>query len=356
MVARRCELLLSLSGLLACGAAHAESPYCEKVKARANGDAALLMAPRAVVQGIRFPASGQLDVGALAGNGYQLRAGLAFSPLDFYKGLRVKELGDASCAEHGASEGLKDSLARAEVRARFAATKEQESYLSSRQAEWRTLLKTAAGRLESRVITLVQFEDLRGRADALERKLVVVQGASRELATDGATTPAAGLRELTQGYVASTAKVEHEAARVRSLDAWKFQMAGGVIPQAPVDWYGLVELQFSFGAFEHNRQNGLAVEARDAEVRHAPYELSQHARTLVTRMRASKESAERESELLDSEIAFLTRTRHTLDASDAENVAHARDALAIEQIAIESDRVFSRAFAKALSSFLEERK
>jgi hypothetical protein len=37
-------------------------------------------------------------------------------------------------------------------------------------------------------------------------------------------------------------------------------------------------------------------------------------------------------------------------------VAHARDALAIEQIAIEADRMFLRVFASALSSFLEAQK
>jgi hypothetical protein len=314
------------------------------------------MAPKAVVQGIHFPGNGQLDVGGMAGEGYQLRAGLTFSPLDFYKGTRVKELGDASCAQQGASEGLQDTLSRAEVRARFAAAREQEKYLSSRQGEWLALLKTAKDRLESRVITLVQFEDLRGRADALERKLVVVQGSSRELAEEGATPPAGSLRELTHGYVASAAWVERETSRIRSLDAWRFHMAGGVIPHAPVDWYGLVELQFSFGAFELNRQNGLSVEARDAEVRRASYELPEHARALVAKARSWKENAEREGEMLDSEIAFLTRTRHTLDASSAENVAHARDALAIEQIAIEADRMFLRVFASALSSFLEAQK
>ncbi len=59
--------------------------------------------------------------------------------------------------------------------------------------------------------------------------------------------------------------------------------------------------------------------------------------------------------MLDREIAFLARTHHALDASEAENVAHARDALAVEQIALESDRVYLRALAKALSPLLEQR-
>src|ERR1044071_8136249 len=50
------------------------TPYCRQVRARAQSDADLLMMPRVLVQGIRFPKGAQqFDSGATTDQGYQLR-------------------------------------------------------------------------------------------------------------------------------------------------------------------------------------------------------------------------------------------------------------------------------------------
>src|SRR5688572_28613470 len=96
-------MLLSILTCLAVSA-HAlpavaqDSPYCRQVRARAASEAGLLMTPRVLVQGIRFPRGAQqLDSGPTVGDGYQLRTGLAFSPLDFIKGQTLLRVGDADC-------------------------------------------------------------------------------------------------------------------------------------------------------------------------------------------------------------------------------------------------------------------
>jgi hypothetical protein len=53
-----------------------DSSYCRRVRARAASDAALLMAPRVVLRGLRFPQTGQVDAasGALGACSTALRS------------------------------------------------------------------------------------------------------------------------------------------------------------------------------------------------------------------------------------------------------------------------------------------
>ena len=65
--------------------------------------------------------------------------------------------------------------------------------------------------------------------------------------------------------------IENPFASARWIPG-SFQVMGGIIPQAPVDWYGLAEVQFNFGAFEHHREDDLFVKAQADETAHAAYE------------------------------------------------------------------------------------
>src|SRR5262245_11800491 len=89
---------LSTGSLMICSTVRAtagiESPYCRKVRAQTVGDAALLKAPRSLLEGLRFPATSRLDLGPTVGNNLQARAGLVFSPLDYYRGTLVEHAGD----------------------------------------------------------------------------------------------------------------------------------------------------------------------------------------------------------------------------------------------------------------------
>src|SRR5690242_10656934 len=104
MMIRVCATALAVSTFVISASARAdESAYCRKVRARATADEALLVAPRVTAEGIKAPsplqAGGKLDP-ASPTSGYQVRVGASFSPLNFYKGLRVKEVGEADCEQH----------------------------------------------------------------------------------------------------------------------------------------------------------------------------------------------------------------------------------------------------------------
>src|SRR5689334_3650061 len=83
------------------------SGYCDKVRARANGDAALLIAPRVVADALRFPGGGGSDVAPSLDRELQVRVGLSFAPIEAYRGFRLMDASEADCAAH-------ESLVRAQ--------------------------------------------------------------------------------------------------------------------------------------------------------------------------------------------------------------------------------------------------
>lgn len=331
------------------------SPYCRTAHARAASDAALLMSPSLLVQGIRFPTNNSVltDTGPTAGNGYQLRAGLSFSPLDFYRGLRTMKVGDSDCSRHDASEKVDEGLAHGADGARVRALREQAAYLDAHRREWQALRAKAEERLAARVITLTDIDDLRRYSDDLERKFVDVHGEIKQLVAQGTTGEPVPLGKLAEQYVRETIHFEQDTSTLRSLEPWQLQLTGGVIPQSPVDWYGVAQLSLNFGTFARNHQEGRFIEARVDELRHAEYENDTKVREYRERVVASLDQARGELAVVERELSFVTTTRAVLDRSDAQNIANARDTLAIEEYSAESDRVFLHAWIVTLTALLE---
>jgi hypothetical protein len=331
-----------------------ETPYCRRARARAASDADLLMSPRVILQGIHFPNGGQqVDSGPTAGSGYQVRAGLSFSPVDYYKGLGVLRLGDADCDRHEAAERVQDVLIRGTDDARLSALRAQAEFLRARREDWRALAAMATARLSERIITVVEYTSMQRFADALEHKLVQVEGEANQL---GARIPSAPipaqtpLRSLAGRYFEQSMRFERDASRLRLLDQWKLQLTGGVIPQAPVDWYGVLELSFSVGALLRDRQEEQSLDARADELWRARDEIETKVEQFRAQTEAALEQARRDFGVVEHTIEVLAATRVALERSEGENVAHARDALAVEQISLEADGVFLRAFIDALAA------
>src|SRR5262249_9797498 len=95
------------------------------------------------------------------------------------------------------------------------------------------------------------------------------------------------------------------------------------------------------------------LDARATEVRHARYELERQANDFRNQVRAGLDKAGQDHAILERQLAFLTSTMDTLSRSEASNILNARDAILLEQIGLESDRIFIKTLVKALSSLLE---
>jgi hypothetical protein len=372
-----------------------DTPYCKQVRARAQSDADLLMMPRVLLQGIRFPEGAQqFDSGATTARGYQLRAGFSFSPVDFYKGRATLGVGDAECARHEAGLDLDAVLTRGTDDARLDALREQGVFLRAKSADWRALHARAAARLEKRIITVVEFTNVQHFVDALERKLVQVEGDASQLdaraprplplsassqspstqspssqssssapssslqpspaSTSGfLTASSATLPALAGRYMDASMRYEREVSSLRRLDEWRLQMTGGVIPQTPSDWYGTVELSVSLGALVRGSHEDQYIEARAETLARASDGIDLRLRQFREEIAALLGQAERDLGVVEHSLEVLRATRKALESSEAESVAQAREILTIEQLSVESDSVFLRALVRALQTLAE---
>jgi hypothetical protein len=344
-----------------------DTAYCKQVRARAQSDADLLMMPRVLVQGIRFPEGAQqFDSGAVSGQGYQLRAGFQFSPIDFYKGRATLDVSDAECERHEAALDLDVVLERGTDDARLGALREQGSFLRAKSGDWRALQTRAAARLEKRIITVVEFTNVQHFVDGLERKLVQVEGDASQLdaravrtralpfaTLPGAGLPSATLPALANRYMDASLRFERESSSLRRLDEWRLSMTGGVIPQTPSDWYGTVELSFSLGGLVRGTHENNYVEARAETLARASDGVETRLHQFRAEVAALLQQAERDLEVVEHSLDVLRTTRTALAASEAESVAQAREILTIEQLNVESDSVFLRALVRALTTLAE---
>src|SRR5690606_3457192 len=88
---------------------------------------------------------------------------------------------EAECERREAELDLDAVLARGSDDARLAALREQGAFLRAKSADWRALHARAAARLGKRIITVVEFTNVQHFIDALERKLVQVEGDASQL-------------------------------------------------------------------------------------------------------------------------------------------------------------------------------
>jgi len=386
-------LVASLSPALAFAR---DTPYCKQVRARAQSDADLLMMPRVLVQGIRFPEGAQqFDSGATSAEGYQLRAGFSFSPVDFYKGWATLDVGDAECERHEAELDLDAVLTRGADDARLGALREQGVFLRAKSADWRALHARAEARLQKRIITVVEFANVQRFVDGLERKLVQIEGDASQLDARSSRTrllpassspsaaPAPGaiqpivaqpgvapptiaqpgaaplrlpvttLPSLAGRYLDASLRYEREVSSLRRLDEWRLQMTGGVIPQTPSDWYGTVELSFSLGGLVRGAHEEQYVEARSEALARATDGVDLRLRQFREEVAALLGQAERDLGVVEHSLEVLRATHTALASSEAESVAQAREILTIEQLSVESDSVFLRALVRALQTLAE---
>ena len=346
-----------------------QTPYCKQVRARAASDADYLMTPRVIVQGLHFPHGSELaDSGPVLGSGYQLRTGLTFSPVDFYKGRGVVRAGDADCKRHEASVALDDALGHSTESARLSALLQQGEFLRGHSEDWRNISARAAARLSQRIITVVDFNSVQRSIDTLEHKLVQVEGEAEQLkarqlrvsgmlpsgnglgSPQGADTPA--VPDLASEYFRQSMRYEREISGVRQMDDWKLQITGGVIPLYPVDWYGTVELSFSLGALVRGQHEQRYIEGRSEDLRYARDGVETRLAQFRAQTAAALEQARRDLGLVDHSLEVLRATRLALEQSESESAAQARDLISIEQVSVESDSVFLRSFVGALETLM----
>lgn len=322
-------------------AEEAASPYCRKVRARASGDAALLFAPTVQAQGIKFPNNGTVDSGVTTGAGYQFRAAVTFSPLDFYKGFRVKSVGEADCQQHEDIISTREILMQGSDYGRLPALRKQVEFLDGHRADFDALSAKTEERVAAHVASLRDSAEVRSRVAALLRSREQSQGDAERLESRGVAMFHGSLLALVAAAERDAMTFEKEASHVRTLDAWDFRVTGGVIPQdRPVDYFGMVQVGFNFGSFSRNAQESRYLEARGDELKKARYELRNEVQKFQSLIKTASAQAKRELAIVDQHATMLAKDKASIEGADSTSAAQALAILSLDSILVESERVY----------------
>jgi hypothetical protein len=313
------------------------------------------MLPKLSILGLHFPSNSRLDVGPTVGNGYQIRVGGSFSPLDFYRAIHLLRAGDAECVARTASDHIDKILTHAKDIARLQALRTQEDYLLAHQERWRAIAAESSARLAAGVITLDADSEIQQHAAELERRLIQLRGEADQLAIHIGDLDLEALGPLLAAYEEGTTSGEHELRRARVLDAWELRVSGGVIPERQsADWYGVAEVSFNLGGLWRGGAERRFVGARIDELRDADYERLGRVRLLAREVHSAREQALRELAIVERHVSTLVETRRALRASEANsNIAIIRSRLELEQIAAQAESEFLKLQASLLSRIEE---
>ena len=339
-----------------------ESAYCAKVRARAASDAALLIAPAVRLEGVKLPSAlqkgGTVDPSSTSeSSGYQIRAGLTLSPLDMYKGFKVMDLADADCAQQHATVSAQELLQQSTFYGRLPALRKQREFLDASRARWETVATKTDARLEAKVTTLAEADDVHLRITGLERSREQVVGEIARLEATGVDGKRAALTELVHTIEATSAHYEDKASYIRTLDTWDVRLTGGYVPAAfgqNADYFGVIQLSYNLGGYWRNSAESRYVAARHDELKSARHESVDQLRSFREQMRTTANQAAREVAIVERRVAALSSSRTALASTDAPGAAHALALIELEVLAAESERVFLNALIEELMH-LEEK-
>lgn len=334
--------------------AHAETAYCRAVRARAASEAAMMVSPQVVLQALRIPRAGD-DLHVTVREQNQGRAGMAWSLAGLRKGLALRDVADADCARHEAQVKVESLLAVGSDLGKLRALEVKKSFLSARRNDWRKTQEREERRFQDRMITLPQLAECRARIAELERRIVQADGESSRIAAQGFPVPSESLQSLAEGYISRTLAYEEKMAKAVRTDGWQLRLAGGVVPTTnPIDWYGQVELSFNTGALFRGSSESRYLDSRAVELRESRYQLGPKVRELRDRARSLRQQAERELDIVDGQLSFITKTLVALEGSDSVSTAHSIALLTLDQIASEAERSYLSVFIADLSLYETE--
>lgn len=337
------------------GSARAEeSAYCRKVKARAAADAVLLMAPKLTAEALHFPANGSPPLARSSSAGVELRAGLSYSPIDAIRGSLLTRVGEADCRFHAAATALDDVLSQAVDRSELAAHRAEAEQLAARHGDWQTTLKDAERALAAGRLTLTELNDLRSATRELERRWLDAElsVARLEARLDGLPRARAALG---RGYVERGNELEQSVSELRVFDPWTLDIAGGIatLGDERPEWFGFAELRYSLGGLFRSSRESSYLQARDAELREAPYERARKLAALRRLASVELANARRKLASTEAELSLLQQALAAFAGVDAAAAAQGRTKVLIERVSAEADAAFLRAKLRELFSLLE---
>ncbi|MDB4941439.1 MAG: hypothetical protein JWP97_973 [Labilithrix sp.] len=358
LFARVAAALVAAGCLSAAGSARADEPssaprtdYCRKVVARAEADAALLFAPTASVQLIRYPQSSIADaVGIQVGSSVQPRASVSLGLVDIYKGVGVKDVAQKDCLRQESAVTLQEVVLQRDDAARKVATEAKVAYLRAALPRMDAILRDAEARFSAGVATLTEVHELRRRVLDVSFKIADAERMLESLKAKELKAQTVPAEELLRQYETRAAAYEESLEHVKNIQPWKMTLTGGAAANPQVDYFAVAELSYNFGGLFQQPAEARGTAARIQEIRTARYEMRWQLENVRKEARAQAEVARRQVGLLDAEIARVNRERATVEGTDAPNKPQVVAALTLETIDLEGERTFLNSLAEKQSA------
>jgi DNA repair exonuclease SbcCD ATPase subunit len=333
-----------------------ESAYCRKVKAQADEQAALLSWPNVTLSGARYPSAGG-GLGPTFGDNLQARIGVSYSVTGLFQASHLGDAAEIDCDLQDAWQALHDRIHEADGDASLPALQAQVAFLDGRRQTWRDLLKRANDQLAAGVATALETEELRRSVATLERRLESIRGDKERLEARPPAPPPPAISALSEKVVRRTAELAAEQARAKAFDAFQLKLTAGVIPDfvgQGVYWFGQVELSYNLGRIAQARAATRWVDAQAEEMKQARYELPTQAAGSQRDLRARLGQARRELRVVQDDMESIRSLRTALERSSASRADQVHSALIVEELWVESDRIYLETLIQALARITEE--
>jgi hypothetical protein len=114
-----------------------------------------------------------------------------------------------------------------------------------------------------------------------------------------------------------------------------------------MDYFGMVQLGFNFGAFSQSAQESRYLEARSDELKRERYELRDAVATFESEVAAAAAQAKRELAIVEEQAASLAKDKSVVEGADGN--AQALTLLTLDGILVESERIHLEALASELA-------
>ncbi len=361
MCSTRCPVFLVSVAvcLLVVGAATeagAQSPSCDALRAQADSRSALLFSPSATLQVVRVPGGTDLTgSGDLLGPDTQVCAGLAFSPIDAYRGSLVQRRARAGCGRIRALESIEPALQQAAAYGRAGALRAQAEFLKAARPELDRLLHDAERRMQRRIVTVLEVGEIRRRRLRLLRQHVEARQELAGLEQRGMEPVLdTSLSGAVDDYGASALADYGAESRLRKADAWQVQLRGGVVPGSDVDWFGVVSVGYRFGGLWQGRAEERYQSARRAELDRSNRELRRRAERFSSAMAESARLLREELVLVEQELALISDEVERVESASTGRTQQLLAVLALDRIELSARQVFLVELIEARAAVAEE--
>lgn len=335
---RAVHLFLASLGVLFSSSIAAADATCDRLRAEARAEAALLYAPRIELEGARAPVAATAADADAVGGGWQARAAVALSATDMLRGRAIERVAIAECARERVAEDIERVLAVGARAGQRPAIDAELAYLTSRGPDVDALIDDARARVASGRATALEIDELVQRRRALARRADELRHERALLDDDADAASLPSLTALATGYRRAMADVDRRRADTRALSAWQVDLRAGAAGGERLDWFVVAEIGVSLG-----RPWQRAAERRVARAR--ARELDDDARSPVARLArlratliASVDTLAAELITIDDELAAVASQQAEVADLEADAARALRARLVFARLELEARR------------------